>query len=518
MKEKPNIIFIFSDQHNPEYTGMYPGSIVRTPNLDRLAGEGVNLTNCYCPSPVCVPSRACMLTSTYPQDMGMFLNDQVMPSGWPTIAHSLGAVGYETVLDGRMHFIGPDQRHGFEKRFVGDFTWQYPGGREKNHNMRWDESPNITYGPNRRSVSVSGAGNTCALEYDSVVRDTAIKYLQERTDERPLFMVIGFFGPHNPFIGPKKYYDYYYERVCVPKVTDEMRAALHPTTRTQMNIMGLDDITEEDVRRCKAAYCSMVQKMDDDIGSILDTVYRTLGEENTVIIYASDHGELMGDKGLFYKFAMYEGSSTVPMIFKWKGRFKAGTELKNIANIVDIPPTLIDLAGGIPLPHARGISLLENLYTGLEIDEERTTCSQIAWGKLVFSGSQYQIKNVKTNYKDAASFGADEPKDSLMAMLRWREYKLIMHGLKEDEDYELFDLKKDPEEVNNVANDPSYTEILQYMVRELLKVWDPEHNLKLILRNKKCLDVLQKWYEAVGDSLEEEVWVPENPGGINYLD
>ena len=111
------------------------------------------------------------------------------------------------------------------------------------------------------------------------------------------------------------------------------------------------------------------------------------------------------------------------------------------------------------MPYARGISLLENLYTGLEIDQERTTCSQIAWGKLVFSGSQYQIKNVKTNYKDAASFGADEPKDSLMAMLRWREYKLIMHGLKEDEDYELFDLKKDPEEVNNVANNPSYWQI-----------------------------------------------------------
>lgn len=514
---KPNIIFIFSDQHNPEYMGNHKGSVVRTANLDKLAAEGVNMRNCYCPSPVCVPSRACMLTSTYPEDLGMFLNDHVMPSGWPTVAHSLGAAGYETVLDGRMHFIGADQRHGFEKRFVGDFTWQYPGGREKNHDLRWRHSPNITYGPNRQSVRVSGAGSTAALAFDDAVKDAAVDYINGREDERPLFMVVGFFGPHNPFIGPEEYFDYYYDKVDVPEITEELKRSLHPTTRTQMNLMGLDDVTPEEIRRCRAAYCSMVQKMDDHIGEILEAAYRKFGEENTLVIYASDHGELLGKKGLFYKFAMYDGSASVPMIFKWKNHFKEGVELKGISNIIDIPPTLIEITGAMPLPLTRGISLASNLKTGEEIDEQRSTCSQIAWGKLVFSGSQYVIKNVETNYQSGGSFGADEPKDALMAMIRWKQYKLVMHRLTEDRDYELFDMEKDPEELHDLAREKEYGDICRTMSEMLLEVWHPEEDLKLILRDKQGFNILQKWYEVYDRNLDDETWVPENDENMNYI-
>ncbi len=449
----------------------------------------------------------------------MFLNDHSMPSGWPTIAHSLGAAGYETVLDGRMHFIGADQRHGFEKRFVGDFTWQYPGGRERNHNMRWSNSPNITYGPNRQSVHVSGPGDTLALQFDNTVRDTAIDYINNRTDTRPLFMVVGFFGPHNPFIGPKESFDYYYERIHPEEITDEFRETLHPTTRTQMNLMGLDDLTAEEIRVARAAYCSMVEKLDSDVGQILDAAYKKYGEENTLVVYASDHGELAGDKGLFYKFAMYDGSASVPMIFKWTDHFKAGVQLQNITNIIDIPPTLIDITNACPLPAARGISLKHNLETGDDVAPERATVSQIAWGKLVFSGNQYSIKNVKTNYRSAKSFGADEPKDAMMAMYRWKQYKLIMHGLCQDRDYELFDLEKDPRELHNVADDPNYEEIVAQMAKELSKVWDPTRNLENIIRDKKGFNILQKWYESYDRQLEDETWIPseETMNTSNYL-
>lgn len=458
---QPNIVFILSDQHHASVLGCAGDPYVRTPNMDKLAKSGTTLNHCYSSSPLCGPSRASMLSGLLPSETKIYNNMQCLPSDKATFVHALTVAGYETVLSGRMHFVGPDQRHGYEKRFVGDITPSFFG---------MDNEAEI-YGPLKRtsnqskiSIDKSGAGHSAVLDFDVDVVNAACGYLETRADERPLFMTVGLYGPHCPYIAPKELYDYYYEKLPISEeVTAEYRNSVHPAIQKWYQLRDVMDVTVEDIRRIRASYYGMVEYVDSLLGKVLDTVERTLGLDNTLIVYASDHGDNIGEHGLFWKTNFYEGSVKVPAIFSWKNAIGEDRQLNGLTSLLDLAPTLIEAAKAPKLPQMDGQSLLRHLQTGEEIASDRAVISQLG-----------DIKG-------------DDPS----AMIRKGKYKLVLHYGYEFP--QLFDLEADPAEKHDLASRSEYGQIRDELERELLQYWEPEQAYQELQRALAHFDLIKQW-------------------------
>lgn len=458
--DNKHIVFLLSDQHNPNILGFAGDPYVKTPNLDRLAADGVVFDNCYCPSPLCVPSRASMMAALLPSETGVYNNFQSLRTDKVTFAHCLSAAGYETVLCGRMHFIGPDQRHGFEKHLVGDITPTFPGILID----AFDDELRAADFPGRIPIEKAGAGYSNVFEFDKAVNKGAMDFLNGRKDERPLFMTIGYFGPHCPFVVPKELYDYYYDLLPMPEaVTDEFRNSVHPAVRKFWENRQIEDITPEQTRKVRAAYYGMVEYFDGLIGKVLAEIDRTLGLENTIVIYASDHGENLGYNGVFWKSNYYEGSVRVPMVFSIPGLFPKGRRVSSPVSLMDIGPTLIEYAGGPELPKTHGKGLLAVLTGGHTEDS----------GRAVFS----QLVDVK----------GDNPS----AMVRKREWKFVVH-----EGYDLpqlFDIQADPMEKNDLGGDPRYAEVIKELMNDIQAHWDSAKMRHQLEEDRKHDRIMRQW-------------------------
>ncbi|HEX2079262.1 MAG TPA: sulfatase-like hydrolase/transferase, partial [Longimicrobium sp.] len=267
---RPDLLVIMSDQHSPHVLGCAGDPVVRTPHLDRLAAAGVRFTTTYCPSPLCVPSRMAFLAGQTPSAIRVWTNACVLGSDVATFAHALGAAGYETVLCGRMHFQGPDQRHGFERRLVGDVIGGVIGGRGPS----FGHVPVATAGMGQVSLEYAGPGRVSYHAYDAEVTRAAADFLrqrgaQPRTARRPFCLVVGFVLPHCPYIAPKPLYDYYSERVEVPRVPHGYLDRLHPAIRVWREVRGVEEITPEQARRARAAYYGLVTLLDENVGQLL---------------------------------------------------------------------------------------------------------------------------------------------------------------------------------------------------------------------------------------------------------
>ena len=483
MAKRPNIIYILSDQHNPEVLGYAGDPFVRTPNIDALARSGVYLDNCYCAAPLCVPSRTAILSGRSQEKTGVCNNMQSYSPTQATFVHALVADGYETVLSGRMHFVGPDQRHGYERRMVGDLTPSYPGA----------DNEEMIYGAYKRtsnqaliSVKKSGKGCSAVLKFDEAVTDAAIGYLEERRDDRPLFLTVGFYGPHCPYIADPERYDHYYRTLPeIGDISDEEEAALHPAMRRWRELRDLGEVTDDDVRRVRAAYYSMVEYMDSLVGRIVAAVGRTLDPENTVIIYGSDHGDNIGAHGLFWKTNFYEGSARVPLLFSWGGHFAAGRRLKGLTSLLDIAPTVLALAGDARLPEYDGMDLVPFLAEGApDIPAER----------------------------DVYSFCSDIKGDEPSAMIRSGRYKLIRHAGYED--VQLFDLSGDPGEMRDLGTDEAYAAVREELMARLAQRWNPEQARAQLAVDKAHFALLKKWVNTVHPEPIEE-WYGDNRN--NYI-
>ncbi len=468
---KPNIIYILSDQHNPMIMGCAGDPYVRTPNIDALQKRSVSLDNCYCASPLCVPSRSAMLSGLLPCHNGVYNNMQCLPSDKATFVNALTVGGYETVLSGRMHFVEADQRHGFEKRFVGDITPCYIGGDNETEiygDFRRSSGQNTT------SVKLSGAGHSAVLDFDKDVADAACEYLRTRTDPRPLFMTVGFYGPHCPYIAPKELYDYYYERLPLLHDTGEEKKNIHPAMQRWYENRGVGEVAPENIRRIRAAYYAMVEYMDGLAGQVLSAVEETLGLENTIILYGSDHGDNIGEHGLFWKTNFYEGASRVPMMFSWKGRFAEGTRISEPTSLLDVAPTLIHLAGVPELPEYDGCDLAAMLKSGQE----------------------------PTAGRAVVSLCSDIKGDNPSAMVRQGRYKLICHAGYEQ--CQLFDLQSDPGEVHDLGTLPEYQTLIEGMINQLTGLWDGEKALQELAVAKTHVRLMTQWHNVVKLPLIEE--------------
>jgi choline-sulfatase len=470
--DRPNILVIMSDQHSPKAAGYAGDPVVRTPNLDRLAGRGVRFNNTYCPAPLCVPARMSFLTSRWPSDQQVWSNQCYLNSTVPTFAHHLTLAGYETMLCGRMHFEGYDQRHGFEKALVGDFTVQHPGTR---HTFDWSRPGPLAkrlgnaLGQSYVSASTAGPGRTCVQAYDEAVTQGAAEYLGGRRDDRPFCMVVGFYGPHCPFIAPKDLFEEYYARVQAPAIPEGYFDTLHPYLREWWRHRGVEGLTEQQVRRARAGYYGMVTFIDQRIGEILDSLEASSIARNTIVIYCSDHGEMAGEHGLWWKSNFYEGSARVPLLVSWAGHWAQGRTVDRVTNLVDIGPTLLEVAGAEPLSLSRGRSLLRFLSA--------EPGAMVEWLDETFS-------------EDPGVFGQPPSR-----MIRSGDWKLChYHGYPHPQ---LFNLADDPDEWNDLAEDPHSADIREALLRRVLDGWDGEAIIRELDQRRKDYKILSRWNQQV---------------------
>ena len=471
---KPDILMIVSDQHNASITGCYGDPLVRTPNIDKLAAEGVLFERAYCPYPVCGPSRQAFKAGRYPYEIECWDNSSSLASDVPTFAHALGIAGYEVVLDGRAHWHGPDQRHGFEDRLVGDINSSYWSPEYENWN--WVTVRDMTYLPSiegqyRPSVTaLSGPGGSQFQEYDKVVLDAALKFIRERSqqsDRRPFCLLVGFFSPHYWFTCPPEDFVLYDGKVDAPPLPDDHAASLHPYHRRIIANADLEAIPLEDVRRTRAAYYGLVTFTDRMVGRLLDALQQGGLRDDTLIFYFTDHGEMAGEHGLWWKHSFYEGASRVPFIVSWPGRFPAGRRVKELVTLVDLFPSLCDWTGAPRPPGLTGHSLAP-LIQGEESDQERAVFSELYLG---FPGVPVIARMVRKG--------------------PWK-YNYY-HG----ESPELFNLEKDPAEFRNLANEPQYQDVCEELEMLVLEGWNPEEVLSKALEHRERVEYLRQWTNAV---------------------
>lgn len=472
MTTRPNIIYFLSDQHNAEISGFAGDPYVRTPNIDALAASGVVLDKCYCASPLCIPSRTSLLTGLMPHRTGIYNNMQAMRSDRATLPLALTVGGYETVLAGRMHFTGCDQRHGFEKRLVGDFTTSQIGMTDRTATMGMYCGSS---GQNTSVVTKSGPGHSPVLAYDDAVVSGACAFLRERADKRPLFMIVGTYGPHCPYVVEEDLFQEYYDKLPIPEVASQAyRKTVHPGIRDWYRNRNLEVVAVEDLRRIRAAYYGMITRIDRQVGEVLAAAGAALDMNNTIVIYGSDHGDCLGKHGLFWKSTFYEGSARVPMIFSWPTRFAEGVRLGGPSSLLDVAPTLLKLAGCPDLPRYDGRDISMHLLNGRPLDADR-----------VVLGECSDIKG-----------------ENPSAMARDDRYKLVMHAGYDAP--QLFDLEADPDEYHDLGSDPAHRPVALRLAAHLAPFWDPKEALAELAREKKHYDLVRRWAKIVKPPPVEE--------------
>jgi len=467
--DRPNILVIMSDQHSPHLLGCYGNEVVRTPNLDRLAAEGMRFSDAYCAAPLCVPSRMSFLTGRTPSHNRCWDNAQTLHSAIPTWAHVLGAAGYETALIGRMHFVGPDQRHGFEQRPIGEFMARHPGAPIAGGPM-WSRYPAISTGQARQTVEIAGRGQTHYQMFDAQVTEAACAWLRSRAGGgRPFAATLGLLLPHCPFIAPKEAFDYYRRRVDAPVVEAEQPA----TVRRFRALRGLLDppLPPERIRLARAAYYGLCEYVDSLVGRVLEVLEQTHLSENTLVIYISDHGESAGEHGCWWKSNYYESSVAVPMIARLPGVVPAGATCPAVCNLLDLPPTLAECAGTeFPTP-IDGRSLWPTLTGRHPADWPDETFSELVDPK---HGRLLASRMIRSG--------------------RWKLWEF------HDEDHlppALFDLENDPGELHDLAGDPAHGEVRDGLLAKLHADWDPQQALEATRAELADHQVIQAWGRAV---------------------
>ncbi|CAA9230732.1 MAG: Choline-sulfatase [uncultured Chloroflexi bacterium] len=442
--DRPNILVLMVDELNVGAMRVYGHPFVQTPNLDRLAAEGVTVERAYCSSPLCVPSRAAFMTGRHPHQLGVYDLASSLSSEEPTWAHLLNAAGYDTALAGKMHFVGADQRHGFKQRLVEDCH-----GDGSHHGVPdWDAAPRTGRPRSPRLTGAGRAGRTRYTDYDESVRDAAVAYLRERAadaQQQPFALCASFISPHFPLVVEERFFNLYW-----PELADLPRHPEppdHPKYQRIRQFFSLEGPFEEEViRRCRAAYFGLVTFVDELIGSVLAALRETGLAENTFVLFTGDHGEMLGERGLWWKSCMLEGAARVPLICSLPGRLPAGERRANVAGLVDVLPTLLDVAGVACPGFIEGSSLLPVLESG-----------NAAW-------------------KDEAlveflAHTARHPEAALIRKTDGATRKLI-YGLHEEA--QLYDLDADPDELVNLARLPAHHSELRDMERELLSRWPAE--------------------------------------------
>jgi len=440
---QPNILIVMSDQMTAPALPVYGHPVVRTPYIEMLADGGVVFENAYCNAPICAPSRFSMLSGRLPSRIGAYDNAAEFASSVPTMAHRLRLAGYRTCTAGKMHFIGADQQHGFEERLTTDIypadfgwtpNWQQPGERlEWFHNL----VNVIAAGPSERTLQI---------DFDDEVAFRSCRWLFDRArddDGRPFFLLASFSHPHDPYNIPRKYWDRYdHEAVEPPTVPPIPPADRDPHSRRLFDNYDRAEfaITEDMVRNARHAYYGAISYVDDRIGELLQALDATGQAENTIVIVTSDHGDMLGERGMWYKMTFFEWASRVPMIFHAPGRFAPARREENVS-LLDLFPTLLDLAGGqAPATELDGHSLAPLLDGG------GASWPHAVLGEYLAEGCVAPVFMVRQGCHKYIECPADPP--------------------------QLYDLDEDPAELTNLAGRHEHAETERRLAEVVHETWD----------------------------------------------
>ncbi|KAI9745405.1 MAG: hypothetical protein M1818_000939 [Claussenomyces sp. TS43310] len=341
----PNILFIMADQLAAPLLKMHnPDSQIRTPHLDRLAANAVVFDSAYCPSPLCAPSRMSLVTGQLPSRIGSYDNAASIGSEVPTYAHYLRRAGYETALAGKMHFIG-DQLHGYERRLTSDI---YPG--DFGWVVNWDDpDTRLEWYHNASSILQAGpCVRSNQLDYDEEVMYKSTQFLYDHVrqgpNSRPFSLTVSLTHPHDPYTIEQKYWDMYEDvDVDLPKVNIP-KEEQDPHSKRLLKVTDLWDVdlSEDQVKKARRAYYGAVSYVDDCIGRILKVLKDCKLDENTIIVFSGDHGDMLGERGLWYKMSYFESSVRVPLLVHYPKVFEPRHVPEHVSTL-DILPTLVDL-------------------------------------------------------------------------------------------------------------------------------------------------------------------------------
>jgi choline-sulfatase len=343
----PNLLLVMVDQLAAGWLPAYGHHLVRAPNLTRLAREGVVFESAYCPSPLCLPSRAGMLTGKLPSRSGAYDNAAELPASTPTTAHHLRSHGYATGLAGKMHFVGPDQLHGFEERlttdvYPADLIWTPDWRRPIRERLPWYHTMESVVRPGVCEASMQ-------LDFDAEVTFHARRRIFDLARERsrdPFFLVASFTHPHDPWEIPGRYWQLYdRDAIAAPSVPALPLAQADPHSRRLREMLGVDEaaLSPEQVRTARHAYFAAISYADERIGELLAALRDADLEDDTIVVFTADHGEMLGERGLWYKMSFFEPSARVPLIVCAPGRVRAGRVAEPVS-LLDLAPTLLELA------------------------------------------------------------------------------------------------------------------------------------------------------------------------------
>ncbi len=446
-----NLLIIIADQLAAAALPCYGNKVARTPHLDRLAAEGVRFDSAYTNSPLCGPARNVLMTGRQPSATRGYDNASLLASDVPSFGHHLRRAGYRTILAGKMHFVGPDQMHGFEERittdiYPADFGWT-PDWENFGERPEWYHSMDsvLSSGPCARSNQI---------DYDEEVMFAARRKLFDLarfSDGRPFCMVVSFTHPHDPFNIEQHYWDRYEEsdidmpRVPAPAVEDPHTARLR-----HVCAMDTQPVTEAQIRDARHAYYGAVSFIDDQVGMLRDTLATAGLEDDTTIMFLSDHGEMLGERGLWYKMSYFEGACRIPLIVAAPGVFEASVVTQSVSQ-VDILPTLCSLAGAAAPGESDGRSFYPHL------------CGE-------------------AGHDDVFGEYCAEAAIAPIVMIRRGRWKFIHSPADPDQ---LFDLQDDPDELCNLAASANPPSAYAAFLAEARQRWDFDALYKDVIASQK---------------------------------
>ena len=440
-RKKPNILWIMSDEHNPKVASYYGNTRVQTPNVDGLSKSGITFDNHYCNSPLCTPSRLSLTSGKYVSRVGAWNLNCWLPS--PDIAslpRVLNGSGYESFLCGKQHY-DYSRRYGFTE-VGGNFNEWYKTGLGRR--LPPTHLTQARLSPRFDDFHPGDHGST--VEHDRRVTAGAVEFLtNKQADGKPFFLFVGYLAPHFPLIVPEENWDRYRGRIDMPVFQQGDLDDLPLNYKVQRAGFEEIGVPEDTVRRGRELYYGLTDWADNEIGKVLTALRQHPGiAEDTVIIYSSDHGENMGEHGMWWKNNMFDSATRVPLVISWPKRWGGGAQRRTQASShVDLVQTVIDIADGRAPADWNGTSMLPWL------DDPRTKWKD-------FAVSEYYAHNTASGY----------------VMLRSGEWKYVYHTVIDSDhpaERELYHLTADPGELNNLASVPEHQARIAAMHAVLVK-------------------------------------------------
>jgi choline-sulfatase len=452
---RPNVLLLMVDQLAAGWLPAYGHDVVQAPHLDALARESVVFDSAYCASPLCAPSRAALLTGKLPSRTGVYDNAAELPASEPTIAHRLRVEGYRTCLAGKMHFLGPDQLHGFEERLTTDI---YPAGLEWTPD--WErplDDPLPWYHTMEAVRTPAVAHASMQLDYDDEVAFHAVRRLHDLArdgPQQPFFLTVSFTHPHDPWELRAAHWDRY-DRAAIdlPAVPPIPLEQADPHSRRLRAMSGIDraGLTDEEVRAARHAYYAAISYVDERIGEVLATL-RDLGlDEHTIVVFTADHGELLGERGLWYKMSFFEPSARVPLFIRFPGGRSA--RVADPVSQLDLLPTIADLTG---------------LRGAVEGGDGASLAPLLG---------EPATRRPGAVYAEYLAEGVTAP----AVMIRRGRHKFVHCDGDPDQ---LYDLEADPVELDDLATSPGHRDLVEAFRREVAERWDLEDLRRRVLTSQ----------------------------------